>query len=46
MIAAHDWDLTGARVAGLRTAFLNRGGPKPVTIEVDREAETLTALKL
>jgi 2-haloacid dehalogenase len=24
MVAAHGWDITGARAAGLRTAFLER----------------------
>ena len=46
LVAAHDWDVTGARAAGLRTAYLSRGGPPPVTIEVDRKADALTALEL
>ncbi len=46
LVAAHDWDLIGAHGAGLRTAFLSRGGPRPVTIEVDAEAEALTGLKI
>ncbi len=46
LVAAHDWDLIGAQAAGLRTAFLARGGPRPSTIAVDREAAGLTALEL
>ncbi len=46
LVAAHDWDLIGAQAAGLRTAFLARGGPRPSTIVVDREAAGLTALEL
>lgn len=46
LVAAHDWDLIGAQGAGLRTAFLARGGPRPSTIEVTQEADDLTALTL
>ncbi|CAA9494216.1 MAG: hypothetical protein AVDCRST_MAG69-1516 [uncultured Solirubrobacteraceae bacterium] len=46
LVAAHDWDLIGAHAAGLRTAFLARGGPRPTTIPVDSEAADLTALEL
>ncbi len=46
LVAAHDWDLIGAHGAGLRTAFLARGGPRPVTIQADREANDLTELDL
>lgn len=46
LVAAHDWDVIGARAAGLRTAFLARGGPRPVTIQVDRETDDLAALEL
>lgn len=46
LVAAHDWDLIGAHGAGLRTVFVARGGPRPVTIEVDREVEALTALEI
>ena len=46
LVAAHDWDLIGAHAAGLRTAFLARGGPRPTTIPVDSEADDLTALAL
>jgi 2-haloacid dehalogenase len=28
MVAAHGWDVDGARAAGLRTAFLERPGEK------------------
>lgn len=44
LVAAHDWDVVGAHGAGLRTAFIARGGPQPVTIEVDRESDGLTTL--
>ncbi|CAA9466870.1 MAG: hypothetical protein AVDCRST_MAG38-948 [uncultured Solirubrobacteraceae bacterium] len=46
LVAAHDWDLIGARGAGLRTAFLARGGPRPQTIPVDAESDALTTLRL
>lgn len=46
LVAAHDWDLIGAHGAGLRTAFLDRGGPEPVTIEVDRSVAALTELRI
>ncbi len=46
LVAAHDWDVIGARGAGLRTAFLARGGPRPMTIEVDQDADALTKLDL
>ena len=45
-VAAHDWDLLGAHGAGMRTAFVARGGPRPVTIQVDREVEALIGLEL
>ena len=41
MVAAHDWDLAGARAAGLRTAFVRRPGATyadvltPADVEVD-----------
>jgi 2-haloacid dehalogenase len=30
LIAAHDWDITGAAIAGLRTAFISRDGHVPL----------------
>jgi 2-haloacid dehalogenase len=30
MVAAHDWDIAGAQAAGLRTAFVARGGRRPL----------------
>lgn len=36
MVAAHKWDLDGARAAGLRTAFLHRPGEKGPRQEADR----------
>lgn len=30
MVAAHDWDIAGAAAAGLRTAFISRGGQVPL----------------
>lgn len=46
LVAAHDWDMVGAHGAGLRTAFVARGGPRPATIEVDSEADALSALQI
>jgi 2-haloacid dehalogenase len=46
LVAAHDWDVVGAQGAGLRTAFIARGGPRPVTIEVDRDTDALTKLEI
>ena len=44
LVAAHDWDLVGARSAGLHTAFVDRGLPAPATIEPDRSVATLAGL--
>lgn len=30
MVAAHDWDIAGAQAVGLRTAFVARGGRRPL----------------
>lgn len=46
MVSAHDWDLVGAHNAGLRTAFLRRSGPPPVTVPCDATATELGALEL
>ena len=46
LVAAHDWDLIGAHGTGLRTAFLDRGGPRPVTIAVDSDADVLTGFDI
>ncbi len=46
LVAAHDWDLIGAHGAGLRTAFVARGGPRPATVEVDQEVDALSALRI
>jgi 2-haloacid dehalogenase len=43
-VAAHDWDLVGAHAAGLHTVFVDRGGPPPVTITVDRTVADLSEL--
>lgn len=43
MVAAHAWDLRGARAAGLRTAYLDRPGADPPTAE-DRFDVHLSAL--
>lgn len=40
MVAAHGWDIDGARHAGLRTAFLERPGEKGPHHEADRAANT------
>jgi 2-haloacid dehalogenase len=39
MVAAHGWDLDGARAAGLRTAFLERPGEKGPDRRADRAAD-------
>jgi len=39
MVAAHKWDLDGARAAGLRTAFVNRPQEKGPHREADRAAD-------
>lgn len=41
MVAAHQWDLDGARAAGLRTAFVHRPREKGPRQEADR-AEDVT----
>jgi 2-haloacid dehalogenase len=40
MVAAHGWDIDGARAAGLRTAFLERPGEKGPHRPADLAAET------
>jgi 2-haloacid dehalogenase len=30
MVAAHDWDIAGAQAVGMRTAFVARGGRRPL----------------
>jgi 2-haloacid dehalogenase len=40
MVAAHSWDIDGARAAGLRTAFLERPAEKGPYREADRAADT------
>ncbi|MCX2730653.1 haloacid dehalogenase type II [Saccharopolyspora sp. NFXS83] len=40
LVAAHGWDLDGARAAGLRTAFLERPAEKGPHREADRAADT------
>jgi 2-haloacid dehalogenase len=46
MVAVHDWDLHGARAAGLRTAWVNRSGAawSPVFDRADIEAPDLPAV--
>ncbi|HEX2133719.1 MAG TPA: haloacid dehalogenase type II [Actinophytocola sp.] len=39
MVAAHTWDIDGAREAGMRTAFLVRPGEKGPHQEADRKAD-------
>jgi 2-haloacid dehalogenase len=39
MVAAHKWDLDGARAAGLRTAFLNRPREKGPHLKADQAAD-------
>ncbi|MEC3978264.1 haloacid dehalogenase type II [Amycolatopsis sp. H20-H5] len=46
MVASHNWDLAGARQAGLRTAFVERAGEKGPLRQADRpggEAEIVAA---
>ncbi|WP_020659479.1 haloacid dehalogenase type II [Amycolatopsis benzoatilytica] len=44
MVAAHSWDLDGARAAGLRTAFLERPAEKGPDREADRAADAVCDL--
>jgi 2-haloacid dehalogenase len=39
MVAAHKWDLVGARAAGLRTAFIDRPEEKGPNRQADRAAD-------
>jgi 2-haloacid dehalogenase len=39
MVAAHTWDLAGARTAGLRTAFVERPAEKGPHLPADRAAD-------
>jgi 2-haloacid dehalogenase len=43
-VAAHDWDIVGAHAIGMRTAFLDRGGPRPVTVTAERSLSSLDEL--
>jgi len=42
MVAAHRWDLEGARSAGLRTAFVERPAEKGPHGVADRAADTIS----
>nr|WP_042189390.1 haloacid dehalogenase type II [Kibdelosporangium sp. MJ126-NF4] len=44
MVAAHRWDINGARAAGLRTAFLERPQEKGPARAADRAADTVCDL--
>jgi 2-haloacid dehalogenase len=44
LVAAHDWDVIGANAAGLRTVFVERGGPQPVTVVPDLTVPSLDEL--
>lgn len=44
MVAAHGWDLAGARAAGLRTAFVERPAEKGPQRAADRAADTAADL--
>lgn len=46
LVAAHDWDIVGASRAGLRTAFVDRGNPRPVTVDADVSLSTLEELEV
>jgi 2-haloacid dehalogenase len=43
LVAAHDWDIAGAQAAGLRTAFISRGGRLPL---IGRPAPSLVVRDL
>jgi 2-haloacid dehalogenase len=45
MVAAHRWDLDGARAAGLRTAFVERPAEKGPHRTADRAADTPSDLR-
>ncbi|WP_069167791.1 haloacid dehalogenase type II [Nocardia altamirensis] len=44
MVATHNWDIDGAREAGLRTAFIERPGEKGPHHKADRPGETVSDL--
>jgi HAD superfamily hydrolase (TIGR01509 family) len=44
-VAAHDWDIVGAHAVGLRTAFVDRGGPPPVTVATAQRLSSLDELR-
>jgi 2-haloacid dehalogenase len=46
LVAAHDWDVIGAKGVGLRTVFLDRGDGDPVSTQPDRTVGSLEALAL
>ncbi len=46
LVAAHDWDIIGAHAAGLRTAFVDRGGQAPATVAPDAAVASLEELRL
>jgi 2-haloacid dehalogenase len=46
LVAAHDWDIVGAHVSGLRTVFVDRGGPAPVSVRPDLTVAALDELTL
>lgn len=43
MVAAHDWDIAGAAAVGMRTAFVTRGGQRPLPLQ---PAPTSTVSKI
>ncbi len=46
LVAAHDWDIIGAHASGLRTAFVDRGGPRPATVSPDVSVTSLDDLDI
>ena len=45
-VAAHDWDIVGAHAAGMRTLFVDRGGPAPSTVVPEGSVAALTDVRL
>src|SRR4051794_10476551 len=45
-VAAHWWDVLGARAAGRRTVYVARRGPLPATVDADLTVDRLDDLEL
>ena len=46
LVAAHDWDIVGARAAGMRTLFVDRGGPPLTTVAAEQTVAALTEARI